>query len=329
MFGIYTYLLLGTTAYHAIASFWEAKNESPPGRAIDLGGYSVHLYSQGKGKPTVIIEHSLGGSEGYFLIEEIAKFARVCIYDRPGYGWSDFSRKRRCSDAIVRELDMLLTKANIQPPYILVGDSFGSYNVRLYAHYFPEKVAGLVFTDGLHEKEMLNMPVIVKALKLLFLSGFVMSIFGSLLGIIRILGTIGVFEIIKPELRKFSPTQRNRIKRSFYSHRHWITMAQELWNLDCSGRQVALADNLNGLPIIDIQSQTFLKRTALTFFMPLKTVDRLRDRIHANFNSLSDKCVRISAKNSSHFVWTDEPEIIVEAVKESIDNYINLSDKPN
>ncbi|MEL6787441.1 MAG: hypothetical protein AAFO76_08545, partial [Cyanobacteria bacterium J06607_15] len=46
-----------------------------------------HLWVKGKGKPTVVLDHSLGGIEGYFLIEAIAKLTRVCIYDRPGYGW--------------------------------------------------------------------------------------------------------------------------------------------------------------------------------------------------------------------------------------------------
>lgn len=43
-------------------------------------------------------------------------------------------------------------------PYLLVGDSLGSYHMRLYAHRYPEKVAGLVLTDGLHEAEMLRIP---------------------------------------------------------------------------------------------------------------------------------------------------------------------------
>ena len=66
---------------------------------------------KGTGKTTVILDHSLGGIEGYFLINAIAQLTRVCIYDRPGYGWSDPSPKSRCSSEIVRELDLLLTEA--------------------------------------------------------------------------------------------------------------------------------------------------------------------------------------------------------------------------
>nr|WP_254923771.1 alpha/beta hydrolase [Pseudanabaena sp. SR411] len=83
-----------------------------------------------------------------------------------------------------KELDILLTQSQIEPPYILIGDSFGSYNMRLYAHLFPQNVVGLILTDGLHEVGMLNMPIQLNAIKLFFLSGFLISIFGSAFGII-------------------------------------------------------------------------------------------------------------------------------------------------
>ena len=104
---------------------------------------------------------------------------------------------------MVRELDALLTQAGIEPPYILLGNSLGSYNVRLYAHLFPEKVVGMVLTDGLHEGGMLKMPIRLRALQLFFLSGFVMSTFGSTIGIVRLLKILGGFELIKPGLKRF------------------------------------------------------------------------------------------------------------------------------
>ena len=314
------YLLLAIAIVnHVLATFIEQKTQLPPGRLIDLGGYKVHLYSKGVGNPTVIIDHSLGGIEGYFLIDEIAKFTQVCIYDRPGYGWSNPSPKARSSVEIVRELNLLLTKANIQPPYILVGNSFGSYNVRLYANQFPSKVVGIVLADGLHEREMSNLPPTITALKLFFISGFIMSIVGSLLGIIRILGIVGIFELIKPELRKFDPNTKETIKKSFYHYNHWITMIRELWNLDKSGRQVAIANRFTNLPIISIKSKTFFKTTWFNFFLPLKTLDKLRDRIHQNLTRLSSHYTQIPGNNSSHFVWIDQPELIVAAVKKLIE----------
>lgn len=309
-------LLIPIAIFHLIFSLRSRKTLPVPGKLIDLGGYKVHLWVKGTGKTTVILDHSLGGIEGYFLIDAIAEKTRICIYDRPGYGYSDPSPRPRCSEEIVQELDLLLHQAGIEPPYILVGDSFGSYNMRLYAHMFPEKVKGIILTDGLHESGMLNLPWTIVAVKYLFISGFIMSVFGSLFGIIRLIGTMGLFETIKPEIKQFNFRQRQRIKRSFYCHHHWITMARELINLNQSSRQVKVADCLGDLPIISIKSHTFFKPSLLTFFLPLKAIDRLRDKMHHHLSLLSDNFTEIPANNSSHFVWTDEPEIIVQAISQ-------------
>ena len=209
---------------------------------------------------------------------------------------------------------MLLIKAGISPPYILVGNSFGSYNVRLYAHQFPEKVVGIILTDGLHESGMLNMSISLRILKLFFLSGFFMSTLGAILGIVRILGKIGLFEVIKPELRQFSHETRQRVKRSFYHHQHWITMARELWSLNVSSSQLSQVASLGNLPVISIKSSTFFKRSLLTFYMPVKPADRLRDKMHGELERLSTNYREIKASQSSHFVWIDEPGIIVAAI---------------
>lgn len=318
--------LLATTSYHFIATLIENRRCQPPGQLIDIKGYKLHLYALGQGSPTVVLDHSLGGIEGYFLIEEIAQTTRVCIYDRAGYGWSEPSPNSRTSRQIVKELDILLNKAGIEPPYILVGDSFGSYNVRLYAHQFPEKVAGLVLTDGLHEEAMLKMSLSLWALKLFFMSGFAMSQVGSALGIVRLLGTVGMFEFLKKDLRKFSNKTLQRVKRSFYNHQHWITMWREMWNLDVSAQQVRQASDFGDIPLVSIKANTFFKPSVLNFYMPVKTADNLREKMHAELLKLSTDCTQLQATQSGHFVWVDEPEIIVTAIQQVLQK---LSDRDN
>jgi pimeloyl-ACP methyl ester carboxylesterase len=306
-------LLVATTLYQAIALLLEDK-QPPPGQMIDVGGYRLHLCVKGEAKPTIVVETSLGGVEGYFLIDKLAQVARVCIYDRAGYGWSDCSPHPRTSQQIVKELDILLTKARIEPPYIFVGDSYGSYNVRLYADLFPEKVVGIVLTDGLHETGMLNMSMPLQALLLFFLSGFVMSTIGSTIGIIRLLKVCGVFELIKPQLRQCPPDSLTKVKRSFCRPKHWITMSREIINLDKSSRQVSKTKHLGTMPIISIKSSSFFKPSFWTIFIPLQGANQLRDQMHRKLGKLSTNCLQVDASKSSHFVWVDEPEIIVDAV---------------
>jgi pimeloyl-ACP methyl ester carboxylesterase len=309
-------LLSFTTLYQALAN-WYDHRQSPPGQFIDLGGYCLHLYGKGEAKPglpTIILDHSLGGVEGYLLMEELSQFTRVYSYDRAGYGYSDPSPNPRTSVHLVHEFDRLLSLAQIEPPYLLIGDSFGSYNMRLYAHVFPEKVVGLVLTDGLHETGMLSMPWSLRLLQGFFLSGFLMSTLGSGLGLVRLVKSLGGFELLKPELGKFPRQDLRWVKRSFCLPLHWLTMAREIWNLDRSGRQLAQIGDLGDLPIVNIKAKDFLKPTPWNFYMPLRAANQLRDHMHEQLMTLSSRCTQLQADASDHFIWIDQPDLMVRGV---------------
>jgi pimeloyl-ACP methyl ester carboxylesterase len=316
------FLWVATTLYQAIACQLEDRNPLP-GQRFDVGGYRLHLYRLGDKRdasnPTIVVDHSLGGVEGYLLADALSKLGQVCIYDRAGYGWSDHSPHPRTSDRIATELDTLLAKAGIDPPYLLVGNSFGSYNVRLYAHRFPHKVVGIVLTDGLHEEEMLKMPIQLKALKLFFTSGFIMSTLGSAFGIIRLLSVCGIFEILKPELRQFSKSSLGSVKRSFCRPKHWITMSREMIGLSASARQVRAAHQFGNLPIVGIKASSFFKPSPWTRLIPLQSANQLRNKMHVELQTLSANYYEMEAHRSGHFVWADQPEVIVDAVKHILD----------
>jgi pimeloyl-ACP methyl ester carboxylesterase len=97
----------------------------------------------------VILESGIAGSLlGWSLVQpRIAEFATVCSYDRAGLGWSDRCPAPRTVPHIVAELATLLERANLPPPFVLVGHSFGGLLIRAYAHLRPHQVAGLVLVD--------------------------------------------------------------------------------------------------------------------------------------------------------------------------------------
>jgi pimeloyl-ACP methyl ester carboxylesterase len=307
--------LTATTIYHWIASNRESKSLPHPGTLVTTSDGKIrHFQLQGAGEITVVLDSSLGGVEGYLLIAELAKLTRVCVYDRSGYGWSQMSSKPRTSQQVVNELHELLASARISPPYILVGDSFGSYNMRLYAHTFPDEVVGLVLTDGLHENGMLSLPWSMGLLKAFFTFSFGFVSIGAKLGLVRLVGSIGMFELIKPELKQFSPIALRHVKKSFYSASHWLTMGREMWGLDRSAKQLKIANNLGDLPMISIKSETFLRPLLGVKLLSLPAADRVRDRMHVDLSNLSTNCLQVFASDSSHFVWIDEPKLIVSAV---------------
>lgn len=142
-------LALAGAIYQAGATQLDRRNYPPPGQMVDVDGYKLHINCTGTGSPTVILDHMGGGSSAdWALIQpEIAKVTRVCAYDRAGFGWSEAGPAPRDLTRQVRELDLLLTNAGIDGPYLPVGHSYGARVARLYAAQHPDLVAGIVLVD--------------------------------------------------------------------------------------------------------------------------------------------------------------------------------------
>lgn len=132
----------------------------------DVGGHHLFLSCMGEigNSPTIILEHGIGArasSESWVKVQpQIAKFARVCRYDRANVGKSgpSDSINRRSKD-LAHDLQMLLQKAQISGPYILVGHSFGGLTVRTFAHAYPSQVKGMVLVDAAHEDMIQEIPL--------------------------------------------------------------------------------------------------------------------------------------------------------------------------
>lgn len=121
-----------------------------PGTLISVGTHRLNFYCMGSGSPTVILEGGFGDWSPAFsgLPERIAKFARVCSYDRAGLGFSEPGPMPRSADRLAEELHAALHKGGIDGPYLLVGLAFGSLPVRAFADRWMPEVAGLVLISG-------------------------------------------------------------------------------------------------------------------------------------------------------------------------------------
>ena len=64
----------------------------------------------------------------------------------------------RTSVRIAAELHEALRKAGEKPPYLLVGHSFGGFNVRVFNGKYPDEVAGLVLVDATQEDQYNLLP---------------------------------------------------------------------------------------------------------------------------------------------------------------------------
>ncbi|MCC6178453.1 MAG: alpha/beta hydrolase [Chloroflexi bacterium] len=122
-------------------------------RLVDLGGFQLAIEGGGHGFPSIVLE--AGGactSTAWDPVwPAIQRISRVCRYDRAGLGNSDSSPHPRTVRQMVVELRDMLVRADVQPPYVLVGHSFGVQIIRVFAGTYPSDVAGLVFVDAAQE----------------------------------------------------------------------------------------------------------------------------------------------------------------------------------
>jgi pimeloyl-ACP methyl ester carboxylesterase len=136
------------------------------------GGRKLYLQCKGRGRPAVILESGIHDSSDPWTLTQteppvpsspavfsgVARFTRVCRYDRPGTirytdppaltARSTPVKMPRTLPELATDLRKLLRRSGIRGPYTLVGHSFGGMIVRLFAQTYPSKVAGLVLVDA-------------------------------------------------------------------------------------------------------------------------------------------------------------------------------------
>lgn len=116
---------------------------------VDKVNLFIECY--GEASPSIIINAGFGGKveDGNWkkVIQSLHKKNRVCIYDRANLGKSDKSQGHYDLGTIVEHQNVLLQRAGIQPPYVMVGHSYGSYPIKLFNHLYPEKVSAILLVD--------------------------------------------------------------------------------------------------------------------------------------------------------------------------------------
>lgn len=148
-------LALVGAVYQVLGNWWDTRRFPQRGKSVQAGELRLNIDCSGQGSPTVILESGMGvPAMGWLKVQpEVAEFSRVCSYDRAGYGWSEAGPKPRTSLQIAKELRALLDASDEKAPYVLVGHSFGGYNVRVFTEMYPDDVVGIVLVDAEHGDE--------------------------------------------------------------------------------------------------------------------------------------------------------------------------------
>lgn len=150
-------LMIGLVIYNQMY-FRQAKLKFPPtGKFVTVDGIRLHYHDLGEGQPVVLLHGGVLWGEDFQQVMELAadQGFRVLAFDRPGYGYSD--RPPRSSSELspfmqARLLHAALEQLDVHKP-ILVGHSWSGLLVLIYAHQYPDHVAGLVTLAGGMYKE--------------------------------------------------------------------------------------------------------------------------------------------------------------------------------
>jgi pimeloyl-ACP methyl ester carboxylesterase len=137
-------------AWQQLTSSRELEAHPPPGTLFDVGDHRLHLWCEGQGQPTVLLEASgLGTVRSYAkVLERLRGRVRVCAYDRAGMGWSEPSSRALSTGELAADLEHLVTAAKLEPPFVVAAASIGGLTAELFTRRHPEQVRALVMVDA-------------------------------------------------------------------------------------------------------------------------------------------------------------------------------------
>jgi pimeloyl-ACP methyl ester carboxylesterase len=283
-------LLIGALSgatYQWLATRNELAATPPPGRLVDIGGYRLHLWCTGDGAPAVILDAGLGGtSTGWgFVQPEVARFTRVCSYDRAGMGYSDPGPSPRTARRIANELAELLARSGITGPVVLAGESIAGFNVRVFASDHPERVSGLVLVDASHEDDAHEVPGMARFVPLL-----------STIGAFRLLGvSFGqTVESLAPSVQRYA--QATRFRGAGYQ-----AAADEIMHIGETVSEVRLTRRKLTVPVLVVTGA--------------RGADANWRRLQQDEASLSERGCLITAQQSGHVIPIDQPNVVVDAIR--------------
>jgi pimeloyl-ACP methyl ester carboxylesterase len=121
-----------------------------PGEQVEISaGRSLFLHCVGSGGPTVLLEAGFGaGARAWQDVQPaLGRITRTCSYDRAGVGNSIAPPGVRDARDEIADLRRMLARAHVDPPYLLVGHSYGGVLARVFALLHPTETAGLVLID--------------------------------------------------------------------------------------------------------------------------------------------------------------------------------------
>jgi pimeloyl-ACP methyl ester carboxylesterase len=321
-------VLLGVV-YHKLGTRRDWKVHPPPGRLIDLGTHRLHILESGCGGPSVVLEAGLMSTvlSWSVLQNELARSYRVVSYDKAGLGWSDEGPVPRTADRIVDELHLLLERAGIPPPYILVGHSFGGLTMPLFAARYPEQTAGVVLVDPVVPVEWNPPSEHDRRLTEIGAKVCRRAAFLARIGLIRFVAFLLATGAKGPAGRLVRLISRGTPAESGSVSSPWF------WALPANEREMAsvfwiqekfavtIASQLENLPVSAARvAELGSSCDKLVVILSARTSPPRRREEHAAIARRLPRGVHVLAEKSNHWIMWEEPDLVIRAIQTVADS---------
>jgi pimeloyl-ACP methyl ester carboxylesterase len=289
-----------------------------PDKLVEIGANRhLNLRCSGKGSPTVILESGNNAdSMTWFKVQpQIAKFTRVCSYDRAGTGFSDGGPLPRNVDTNANDLDALIRAAHVATPVVLVGHSYGTNIVRRFADMHANETAALVLLDPPPQNVGEFSPEFEKADS---------AQRGEMLAAVRNCekGAEGgkldspppeFKDCLRPPNPQFSTRlnaamRANKIKPSFWQT--IISIAET--NADLYRQPVPKSETHGAMPLLILQPDAPFEDVPPEF---RKAMEQARQKTQQAIAATSTQGKIIPVAHSSHDVQIDRPDAVIDAVR--------------
>lgn len=286
------------------------------GRRVKIGsGQWLYLCERGTGDPTIVFEAGIGATSQNWhgLQQDLAGVARTVAYDRGGLGWSS---ARWCTERtpsnVAHELHQMLQAARIEPPYLMVGHSFGGLVVRRFAAQYPNEVSGVVLVDPMRPEEW---PPMNENARSELNRGI------RLLGLGRPLAWMGMARLLANSLLRRSGTLARSVSRSAGGGAHLLDrltselnkMPRETWPVVAAHWSnprfyQGMVAHLKAVPasVLEMQNAAPIEDAPVVVLTPHSAAPFSADALRR----VGAKTQQIVAHGSGHWVHLDEPELV-------------------
>jgi pimeloyl-ACP methyl ester carboxylesterase len=274
----------------------------------------MHLYCEGSGTPTVVLESGGGDDWLYWqkVQPEAARLTRVCSYDRAGLGWSDPQPGPRDAKNIALQLHELLEQAHEPGPFVLAGGSVGGFYVREFESMFSSQVVGMLFVDSSVPDQFQKLPGAAFSEKVLaqkHREARWQSI-QEASGWARLAGDCK--GAVDPGLEAYADFARAEECRPLFKSSA-VGEWDEFWH---SGAEAAQSSCCDDLPVVIISQDP--DRPKPGWSADLVAAQPIWNGLQESLLNLSPHSRRVIARNSAHHVMIDRPDVVIRNLQKLI-----------